>query len=303
MGIDEALEVVEPPEVLLLLLHVKVVGNKEGKGLVDATVLEVALHEDLEILVKGTKWRARVDSLGSVLGLGAVTVGELGVVVVEHVVDNNGAVLGNSVDVEGTLAGLLNDNVETDGSAAVLTHVLLVLGTLLVTESRVLVEHARLVVLEVGDGKGDGDPGVHLSAQGSRSKSCWGFNLLLVAKGALQDNVLLAGGIDKLKGAVLKEILDGGGNGLVGGNVLLIANLGGELLGELRVDLGGGSAEDGSREGLLGELSPENVAGSADGGAAEGDGGSRDGAESTGRSGARDSTKRHHLDGFGGGFC
>lgn len=128
-----------------------------------------------------------------------------------------------------------------------------------------------------------------------------GFNLLLVAKGALQDNILLAGGVDDLKGAVLKEVLDGGGNGLVGGNVLLIANLGRELVGELSVNLGGGSAEDSGRESLLGELSPQDVAGSAEGGAAESDGRSRDDAEGAGSGGARDSTKRHHFDGCGGG--
>ena len=136
------------------------------------------------------------------------------------------------------------------------------------------------------------------------SSNCFHFlriiNLLLVAKGALQDNILLAGGVDDLKGAVLKEVLDGGGDGLVGGNVLLVANLGGELVGELSVDLGGGSAEDGGRESLDGELGLEDVAGSTNGGAAESDGRSRDGAESTGGGGARDSTKRHHLDGFGG---
>lgn len=48
---DKVLDVVEPLDVLLLLLVVNVVGDEQCEAGVDATLLKVLLKEDLEVLV------------------------------------------------------------------------------------------------------------------------------------------------------------------------------------------------------------------------------------------------------------
>lgn len=48
---DKVLDVVEPLDVLLLLLVVNVVGDEQCEAGVDATFLKVLLKEDLEVLV------------------------------------------------------------------------------------------------------------------------------------------------------------------------------------------------------------------------------------------------------------
>lgn len=176
LGINEALDVAQPAEVLVLLLDVDVVGHKDGQRLGDAALLEEALHEDLQVLVEGAKRRAWVD-VGALLGgLGGLGAGELGVGVVVQVLDDNVAVLGGGVDAEGAgLAGLLDDDGQVDGRGRLLVHVglvHLVLGVLrlalarlgglhLVADVLVLLE-AGLVgvkVVDVGNGEGNGDPG------------------------------------------------------------------------------------------------------------------------------------------------
>lgn len=49
---------VEPPDVLLLLFVVNVVGDEKSKAGVDTTLLEVLLKKDLEIFVQVVERRA-----------------------------------------------------------------------------------------------------------------------------------------------------------------------------------------------------------------------------------------------------
>lgn len=55
---DKVLDVVEPLDVLLLLLVVNVVGDEQCETGVDATLLKVLLKEDLEVLVEVAERRA-----------------------------------------------------------------------------------------------------------------------------------------------------------------------------------------------------------------------------------------------------
>lgn len=112
LSINESLDVVQPPSVLSLLLDVHVVGNKDSKGLSDATLLEEALHEDLEVVVEAAEGGSGVD-IGTLLGgVGALDLGDRGVGVIEEVLDNNVSFLSASVDVQSSrgLARLLDDN-------------------------------------------------------------------------------------------------------------------------------------------------------------------------------------------------
>lgn len=178
LSINEALDIVEPAEILALLLDINVVGNKDSEGLSDATLLEEALHEDLEVLVEAAKGRTGVD-VGALLGgLGAVELGDVCVLVEEHVVDDDATVLGGGVNVEsaGGLAGLLDDDGQVDGGGGFLVNVelvvdvffgLLLLGGVLEVVGEVFVLEGGVfgvgvVVGDVGYGEADGDSGVTL---------------------------------------------------------------------------------------------------------------------------------------------
>lgn len=171
LNIDESADVLEPADVLLLLLGINVVGDKDGQGLVDATLLEEALHQHLQVLVEAAKGRAGVD-VGALLGgLGGVDAGDGGVLVEEHVVDDDFAVAGGGVDVEGAvgLAGLLDQDGQVDRCAGVfvglavedVVGVLLLVGLEGLFGELVLLEEAVLGVgveiCDVSDGEADGD--------------------------------------------------------------------------------------------------------------------------------------------------
>lgn len=112
LSINESLDVVQPPSVLSLLLDVHVVGNKDSKGLGDATLLEEALHEDLEVVVEAAEGGPGVDISTLLSGVGALDLGNRGVGVVEEVLDNNVSFLSAGIDIQGSrgLARLLDNN-------------------------------------------------------------------------------------------------------------------------------------------------------------------------------------------------
>jgi len=213
-------------------------------------------------------------------------VGELGVLEVEHVLNNDGAVLGGRLDRQSALVGLLDDDVQPAGNRGLGLLDLLALGDLLLDALpavailklilgkggvAVLIELVLLVVVQVGNGEGNGDASKVQTRLARRSliikvRPSGSRNSLLVAKGALQHNLLLSGDIDKLPRAVVEEVLDAGRGGLVLLDALLKLDLAGELGRELLVELilGVGHAADrcgkGS-DGLLGtERRPENIA-------------------------------------------
>lgn len=180
LRINEALDVLQPGKVLLLLLHVHVVGDKNGEALADATLLEVALHQDLKVLIQVAEGRTGVQGTSLVVGLGRVGVGQLGVLEVEHVLNNDVAVLGGGLNGQGTLAGLLDDNVKLAGDGGIigvhLVHlvslaVLLVAGgRILVSEGGVVVGLGVLEVGEVGNGEGDSDTFIRLGLIAQRCR-------------------------------------------------------------------------------------------------------------------------------------
>lgn len=176
LRVNKGLDVAQPSEVLFLLLDVHVVGDEDGQGLRDAALFEEALHQNLQVFVEAAEGRTGVD-VGALLGgFGAVDLCDLGVLVEEHVLDDNVAVLGGGVNVEstGSLAGLLDDDGEVDGGGRLVVELvfhlvdvffrtaigLLVLGLcgfveFFVFEGGIL--GVGVVVGDVGDGEADGD--------------------------------------------------------------------------------------------------------------------------------------------------
>lgn len=332
LSIDETLDVAQPAGVLALLLDVDVVGDEDGEGLCDATLLEEALHEDLEVVVEAAEGGSGVD-VGALLGgLGALDLGDLGVGVVEEVLDDNVAVLGGGIDVEGAdgLAGFLDDDGQVDGGSVLLLEIVLeLLVNLLLGGAALLLAVAALdgivlealllksavlsvgiVVGDVGNGEADGDPAIGVS-QGSRRQS-GPQHVLLVAKVTLQLDDLLAGGVNQLEGAVVEEVLDAGGLLLAGLHVFLDLELALELGRKLLVGLAIGSpSEDGGGEGGAGRSQGaegrglDESAGAGNGRLAEGETGHGAGRRS--REGADGEhcecgEKREDSGGFGVGY-
>ena len=267
LSVDESLDVVQPPSVLTLLLDVDVVGNKDGESLGDATLLEEALHEDLEVVIEAAEGRSRVD-VGTLLGgLGGLDLGNLGVVVVEEVLDYNVAVLGGGINVESArgLAGLLDNNGQVDGGGVLLLSFLiellleLLVGTgvalaaLGLTLEAFLLETVLLgvgvVASDIGDREADSDPGIGVSHRPIKI-NCDCRNSLLVAKVSDQLDNLLAGGVNKLESTVVKEILDAGRVLLIGLHVLLDLDLALKLGQKLAIVLGGLSEDCCGESGL-----------------------------------------------------
>ena len=59
---------VEPPDILLLLLIVNVVGDEKSEASVDTTLLEVLLKKDLEVFVRVVERRALLEVRAEALG-------------------------------------------------------------------------------------------------------------------------------------------------------------------------------------------------------------------------------------------
>lgn len=170
LSLDKSLDVVQPEQVLLLLLHVNVVGDEDGQGLVDAALVQVALEQHLEILVEVSVGRPHVQVLTLVGGVGRLGIGVGGVGVVVDVVDDDHAVLGDRLDGERAPVLLLDDDVDAGGEGVRFAfdvqgvlgfEVLAVAGVVDVffVDHGVVLEFVAVGVVgvEVGDGEGDAD--------------------------------------------------------------------------------------------------------------------------------------------------
>ena len=62
--LDKVLDLLQPAEVLLLLLDIDVLGNEDGEVGVNTTLVEVVFKESLEVLVELGEGRTGVHLLG-----------------------------------------------------------------------------------------------------------------------------------------------------------------------------------------------------------------------------------------------
>lgn len=120
--LDKVLDLLQPANVLLLLLNINVLGNEDGKIGVDTPLVEVGLEESLELLVELREGRAGVHLLGGEGLVGDLGLGEVGGVEVGDGLDLEGTAVGYEVDAEGTgvlLAGARDQDVDVGGESGV----------------------------------------------------------------------------------------------------------------------------------------------------------------------------------------
>ena len=270
---------------------VYVVRDEKGQAGVDATLLEVLLEQNLEVLVEVVEGRAGVQGASLPVLLGGFGVCKVGLGEVVKVLDDKVAVLGCRLNGECTLSSALNVNADA-GREALVGLVELVVKLLAVSGGVAVVGHADVAVLStavrggalgVGTARLDVHVSVvvggvvlgklvrHVVVEVGRGE---GNTDLLVAKGARQDDLLGAcyilnlgelvripwacGVVETyLEGAVLKVFLD------VGRQVLTLLQIG--LHGHLALELGdkllvgGAFLTAGSREGEGGRQAGDGV--------------------------------------------
>jgi hypothetical protein len=120
--LDKVLDLLQPANVLLLLLDVDVLRNEHSEIGVDAPLVEVVLEESLQVLVELGEGRAGVHLLGGEGLVGDLGLGEVGGSQVSNGLDLEGAAVRHKVDAECAgvlLAGARNQDVDIGGESRV----------------------------------------------------------------------------------------------------------------------------------------------------------------------------------------
>jgi hypothetical protein len=103
--LDKVFDLLQPANVLLLLLHVDVLRNEHSEIGVDTPLVEVVLKESLQVLVELGERRAGIHLLGGEGLVGDLGLREVGGGQVSDGLDLEGAAVGHKVDAE--CAGVL----------------------------------------------------------------------------------------------------------------------------------------------------------------------------------------------------
>lgn len=178
LGLNKVLNILQPSQVLLLLFHVDVIWDEDGQSSVDSSLIQISLQKHLQILIKVAKWRADIQVLSLVDLLCSLGIGVRWISVVIDVVDNNHAILNNTLNRKSTFAGLLDNDVQSRwerwflfflalsilfnrifwGDLEVLFVSLVDVLLNLVRQSTVLIVGLGVESVEVGYGESDSDP-------------------------------------------------------------------------------------------------------------------------------------------------
>jgi hypothetical protein len=116
--LDKVLDLLQPAEVLLLLLHIDVLGNEDGEIGINTPLVEVGLEESLEVLVELREGRAGVHLLRGKGLVGDLGLRQVGGGQVSDGLDLECAAVGDEVDAEGAsvlLAGARDEDVDVGG--------------------------------------------------------------------------------------------------------------------------------------------------------------------------------------------
>lgn len=163
---DELADVLQPRDVLLLLLVGNVVGDHGLELNVKTTLLEVAAPESNQLGVQVLGGRAGVEALAGPVLLSGLGVGGLGILKVGDLLNLEVTVLDDSLDQEGAVGGLLNGDSQASGEgggqnvvlALELALVLLLVGGLVGQSVVGQVVHGVLgEVVDIGDSEGNTD--------------------------------------------------------------------------------------------------------------------------------------------------
>jgi hypothetical protein len=103
--LDKVLDLLQPANVLLLLLHIDVLRNEHSEIGVDTPLVEVVLKESLQVLVELGERRAGIHLLGGEGLVGDLGLREVGGGQMSDGLDLEGAAVGHKVDAE--CAGVL----------------------------------------------------------------------------------------------------------------------------------------------------------------------------------------------------
>jgi hypothetical protein len=120
--LDKVLDLLQPANVLLLLLDIDVFRDENGEIGVNAPLIEVVLEESLQVLVELGEGRAAVHLLGGEGLVGDLGLGEVGGGQVSDGLDLEGAAVGHKVDAECArvlLAGARDQDVNVGGESRV----------------------------------------------------------------------------------------------------------------------------------------------------------------------------------------
>jgi hypothetical protein len=120
--LDKVFDLLQPANVLLLLLHVDVLRNEYSEISVNASLVEVVLEESLQVLVELGEGRAGVHLLGGEGLVGNLGLGEVGGGQVSDGLDLEGTAVGHKVDTECAgvlLAGARDQDVDVGGESRV----------------------------------------------------------------------------------------------------------------------------------------------------------------------------------------
>jgi hypothetical protein len=120
--LDKVLDLLQPANVLLLLLDIDVFRDEHGEVGVNASLVEVVLEESLQVLVELGEGRAGVHLLGGEGLVGNLGLGEVGGGQVSDGLDLEGTAVGHKVDTECAgvlLAGARDQDVDVGGESRV----------------------------------------------------------------------------------------------------------------------------------------------------------------------------------------
>lgn len=112
--LHEILHPAQPAQVLPLLLDIYVIRDESGQSSVESSLLEVVLHQDLDLLIQLLELRPGVNGISCVakqFGSAAAGLGEVG-----DIVDGEAGAVGDEVEAEGAfLAGALDEDGHVGG--------------------------------------------------------------------------------------------------------------------------------------------------------------------------------------------
>ncbi len=113
LRLNKALDVLQPPQVLLLLLHVYVIRYEQSQRSVDTPLIQISFQKHLKILIKVAEWWSNIQVLSLVDLLCSLAVCMRCIGVVENVVNDDHSFLDNSFDCESSLSCLLDNDVQS----------------------------------------------------------------------------------------------------------------------------------------------------------------------------------------------
>lgn len=105
----------QPPQILLLLLHINILRNEHGQLGINAPLVQVVLQQRLQLFVELRELRAGVELLARGRRVGDLGFGDVGAGQVGDGLDAEFAAVGHEVDAQGAFVGARDEDVDVGG--------------------------------------------------------------------------------------------------------------------------------------------------------------------------------------------